>query len=109
MKKAAETELITALNIVVAEGMFIDPALAGNMVRRIWSVDQVAMTEKQSLSSREKEVLKLVALGYTNRQIAKELVISTKTVESHKANIKTKLNICNRSELVRYAIERKVI
>lgn len=110
LKQAAETELLNAIRMVARGSHFVDPAMAGNMVSRIWS-DQEGRSKdnRQQLSDRELEVLRLIALGYTNQQIANELVLSIKTVESHKANIKTKLNLTSRSELVRYAIEQKVI
>jgi len=64
---------------------------------------------KQILSSRETEVLKLIAQGYTNKQIGDELYISVKTVETHKARISKKLNLSRRSELVRYAFDEGLI
>lgn len=61
------------------------------------------------MSNREKEVLKFVGLGYTNKQIAEQLVVSIKTIESHKARIREKLNVSHRSDLVKYAIERGLL
>lgn len=110
LKKAADSELLTALRMVAQNARYVDPAVAGNLVSRIWSGKNSKTRDlKQELSDREREVLKYIALGFTNKQIASELVVSVKTVESHKANIKFKLNLNKRSELVRYAIEHKVI
>jgi two-component system response regulator NreC len=61
------------------------------------------------LSERELEVLRLVALGYTNSEIAKQLYISARTIETHRANLQTKLGVTGRPELVRYALERGLI
>ncbi len=108
LKKALDAELLTALRMVAKGVRIIDPVLAGNLVIRIYK-DERDERNKPELSEREKQVIRLIALGFTNRQIADELVLSIKTVESHKANIKTKLNLFNRSELVRYAIESKLI
>lgn len=110
LKKAADTELLTALRSVAKGIRVIDPVMAGNLVTRIWSADDGGNNQLNCpLSERESEVLRLIALGYTNRQIADKLIVSIKTVESHKANIKCKLGLTSRSELVRYAIENKII
>jgi len=61
------------------------------------------------LSDRELEVLRLIALGHTNNEIAEQLYLSVRTVESHRAHIQQKLGLSTRSELVRYAIERGLI
>lgn len=112
LKKASDSELLAAIRAVGRGETYLDPTLATSLVnlalgRNAGGAGKAA--DKQVLSTREKEVLGLVALGYTNKQIAEELVISIKTVETHKANIKTKLGLKKRSELVQYAMENGLI
>lgn len=111
LKKAADVELISAIRTVNRGEVYIDPLLVRHLVN-----DYIAPPEqdeprhvKSALSERENEVLKLIALGYTNKQIADELFLSVKTVETHKSNIKEKLNIRSRSDLVRYAIQNGLL
>lgn len=112
IKKASDSELLAAIRAVGRGETYLDPTLATSLVnlalgRNARGAGKAA--DKPVLSTREKEVLGLVALGYTNKQIAEELVISIKTVETHKANIKTKLGLKKRSELVQYAMENGLI
>ena len=112
LKKASEMELVTAIRAVGRGETYVDPSLANSLVRRALGKKHhpnKSRTTEGELSLREKEVLGLVALGFTNLQIAEELVISVKTVESHKANIKKKLGINRRSDLVRYAMEQQLV
>lgn len=112
LKKAADTELLSAIRAVHRGEVFLYPSLAKMLVQQVLHKDQAAKHDKDGydvLSAREKEVLRLVALGHTNQQIAELLVVSVKTVETHKSRIMDKLNLKNRSELVRYAIERGLI
>lgn len=105
LKKAAAEELINAIRVVATGGVYLDPALAGKVVggylgkRRFGGKPQ-----SNDLSDREAEVLRLVAWGYTNKEIAGYLRISVKTVETHKANIMQKLDLKSRVEMVRYAV-----
>lgn len=107
LKKAADLELITAIRAVNRNEVYIDPSLTKSVLRNIYGKPDKAQKkgrDEQQLSSREKEVLKFVAMGYTNRQIADKLLLSIKTIESHKARIKEKLHLCDRSDLVKFAI-----
>ena len=81
-------------------GRYLDPAIGG---WALTSADDVALTD------RELEVLRLVALGHTNSEIASRMYISPRTVETHRANLQAKLGITGRPELVRYALEHGVI
>lgn len=107
LKKAAAEELINAIRVVAAGGVYLDPTLAGKVVcgyigkRRLRGEQQ-----GHDLSERETEVLRLVAWGYTNKEIAAYLSISVKTVETHKANLMGKLDLKSRVEVVRYALRR---
>lgn len=109
LKRAADVELLAAIRTVFKGGIFVDSALSGILVREAFPAQEKRQKDGEPLSEREREVLKLVAMGYTNRQIAESLVISVKTVESHKAHIKEKLDLRGRSELVRYAVQHGFI
>nr|WP_269438312.1 response regulator transcription factor [Phosphitispora fastidiosa] len=110
VKKATDTTLISSIKEVARGGRVIDPVMAGALLSRVWSPEPVFhQNSSLKLSERETEVLRLIALGYSNLEIAEELVISSKTVESHKASIRSKLGVQKRSELVRYAMGNKII
>ncbi len=113
LKKAADLELITAIRAVNRNEIYIDPSLTKSVLRNIYGHSEKGSNKKdrieQPLSNREKEVLKLVAMGYTNKQIANKLLLSIKTIESHKARIKEKLNLSFRSDLVKYAISKGLL
>jgi two-component system response regulator NreC len=100
LKEASRTDLVRAIRTVARGGRYLDPAIGG---WALTSADNVALTE------RELEVLRLVALGYTNNEIAGRMYISPRTVETHRANLQAKLGLTGRPELVRYALEHGVI
>ena len=111
LKEAADTELITALHIVHDGQFYLSPTaqsvMVGDYLQRVNSGE-----EKDSyshLTEREREILKLVAEGYTNNQIAERLVISPKTVDTHRTHIMDKLNLHSRAELVKYAMRRGLL
>ncbi len=109
LKRAAAKELVAAINAIQRGESYLDPALTRTLIS-----DYVRQVERgdeapDSLTERELEVLKLVAEGMTNRQIALKLNISIKTVQTHRANLMDKLNLHDRTELVRYAIRRGLI
>lgn len=109
LKRAAAKELVSAINAVRRGDKYLDPSLTRTLIS-----DYVRQVERgdetpDSLTDRELEVLKLVAEGFTNRQIALQLNISIKTVQTHRANLMDKLNLHDRTELVRYAIRRGLI
>src|ERR1043165_100515 len=102
LKQSAPSELIHAIRAVAAGGKYIDPKLTAKVVN---SYGERARGEaKGILSERESEVLRLIALGYSNKEIGASLSLSVKTIEVHKANAMRKLNITSRIDLVRYAI-----
>jgi DNA-binding NarL/FixJ family response regulator len=100
LKRQADAELIEAVRSVAAGGRFVS-ALPG--------VDLDAEHDADPLTPRELDVVKLIAEAYTNRQIAQILSVSEKTVESHRANVLSKLGMRDRVELVRYAIKRGLV
>jgi two-component system, NarL family, response regulator NreC len=107
LKEAADSELVTAVRQVAGGTRYVDPAMGA----RIAAADaEAAQAEEQDpLSDREREVLRLLALGHTNQEIAKSLFISVRTAETHRAHIMQKLRISTRAELVRYAIAQGVL
>ena len=104
LKAAAIDELITAIQTVARGGTYIDSASRESLVHSPLA-DRVYKGDPQGkpLSQREIQVLSLVANGYTNKEIANELSISVKTVETHKANCMQKLDLKSRAEVVDYA------
>ena len=103
LKQSAPSELIHAIRAVAAGGKYIDPKLAGKVMDN-YSDRAMRGEAKGNLTERESETLRLIALGYSNKEIAASLSLSVKTVEVHKANAMRKLNITSRIDLVRYAI-----
>ncbi|WP_051321410.1 response regulator transcription factor [Chrysiogenes arsenatis] len=111
LKSAADTELIDAVRAVYSGEFALQKGLRENIARRtarkLRTSDSVPPVA--SLTKRELEVLRLVALGYTQQEIAEELGVSSKTVETHKSNIMEKLNTKKRSTLVKYALAHGII
>jgi two-component system response regulator NreC len=107
LKEAADNELVTAVREVAAGGRYVDP----NLGARIAAADAEAAraAAEDPLSEREREVLRLLALGHTNQEIAKTLFISVRTAETHRAHIMQKLRINTRAELVRYALDQGLL
>lgn len=102
LKRAAANELIGAIRAVASGGTFIDSALKTSLLPPTMAVDNVAPTA--TLSEREEEVLRLIARGYSNKEIAGQLDVSVKTVETYKARSFEKLGLKGRVELIRYAL-----
>jgi len=103
LKRATADELVQALRVVVGGDTYIDPALAGNVVES--QVGEPAATAVE-LSDREVVVVRLIARGYSNKEIAARLCLSVKTVETYKSRSMEKLGLRTRVELVQYAAER---
>ena len=107
LKRAASVELIHAIRVVAAGRVYLDPTLAGKLVGDLVRRKPVrGSAEGEVLSEREIEVVKLVAMGFNNREIAGQLDISVKTVETHKTHALEKLGLHSRAGLVRYALHR---
>ena len=102
LKKALDSELLSAIRAIHRGEMYIYPSLSAN----VWKTGLVVkpMDQARELSEREMEVLEAIVLGCTNEEIAKDLHISIKTVETHRKRIMEKLGLSKRSELVRYAL-----
>lgn len=109
-KRAAPDDLISAIRVVSQGNVFLYPSLAKLLVKDFLQRGEAGQAAiKEELTPREREVLTYIAEGYTNREIAEALVISVKTVDRHRENIMHKLNLHNRVELVKYAIEKGLI
>jgi two-component system response regulator NreC len=112
LKKAAEAELLTAIRAVARGEAYVDPAMTRVMIEGYLGIDgsqRAEVAQADGLTAREVEVLKLTAEGYTNKEIAEKLVISVKTVETHKAHIAEKLGVKSRVEWLRYAREKGLL
>jgi two-component system response regulator NreC len=103
LKEAVDAEVVAAVREVAGGASYVHPALGARMVAA--DAAARAAADADPLSEREHEVLKLLALGHTNQEIAQKLYISVRTAETHRAHIMRKLNLGTRAELVRYAIE----
>jgi two-component system, NarL family, response regulator NreC len=103
LKEAASEELVKAVRMAAAGRTYLQPELGARLAA------EPEVPTPDDLSDRELEVLRLIALGHTNNEIAKQLYLSVRTVESHRAHIQQKLGLTNRSELVRYALDRGLI
>jgi len=100
LKEAAANEVVGAIREVAAGGRYVHPELGARLIDTEPDAEKVRV---DPLSDREREVLALLALGHTNHEIAKQLFISVRTAEAHRAHIMKKLNLGTRAELVRYA------
>ncbi len=110
LKKAAGTELVSAIKAVHGGGTFLYPSVAKAVVEDYLRPDGSISERRHSrLTDREIEVLKLVAEGRSNQEIADMLCLSVKTVTGHRTNIMEKLDIHSRTELVKYAIRTGLI
>jgi two-component system response regulator NreC len=110
LKDAAARELLGAIRNVYRGESVLSPAITRLVIEEYlrWGDLQPAQTS-DGLSSREREVLQLIAEGHTNRQIGEILSISIKTVQAHRANLMQKLDLHDRGELIKYAIQKKII
>ena len=111
-KRAAPNDLVAAIHAVSNGGVFLFPSVARMLVRDYLQRREGSGeggTPFDNLTAREREVLTLIAQGSSNQEIAEKLVISIHTVNRHRENIMTKLDLHNRVELVHYAIEKGLI
>ena len=102
LKEAADVEVVAAVREVARGGRYVHPELGARLIAA--DAEAARKADEDPLSDREREVLRLLALGYTNSEIAKQLFISVRTAETHRAHIMTKLRLSSRAALVRYAI-----
>lgn len=111
LKSAPEMDLIGAIETVASGSAYLYPSATKSLIQEF--LHRVGRGEEVEhyhiLTSREQEILSLIAKGYSNKEIAAQLVVSVKTVESHKARIMEKLHLKTRPELVRYAIKKGLL
>ncbi len=103
LKEAADGELVEAVRRAAASETYLNPSLGARIAR------EPPPGPPDDLSEREVEVLRLIALGHTNAEIAEQLYLSVRTVETHRAHIQQKLRVSSRAELVRYALQRGLV
>jgi two-component system, NarL family, response regulator NreC len=103
LKESADAELVEAIRSAVAGEQYLNPRLGAKVAA------EPPPGPPDGLSDRELEILRLIALGFTNSQVAEELFLSVRTVETHRAHIQQKLGLSDRAELVRYALDRKLV
>jgi DNA-binding NarL/FixJ family response regulator len=103
LKQSASTELLRAIRTVATDCKFLDPAITDKVIGG-FSGRAKSAENKETVSERENEILRQVAWGYSNKEIAAKLNLSVKTVEAHKANAMRKLSMRSRIDIVRYAI-----
>jgi len=105
LKEAADTELVRAVRLAAEGRTYLNPQLGA----RLAAASRAAAGPPDDLSAREVEVLKLIALGHTNGEIASTLHLSVRTIESHRAHIQQKTRLTNRAELVAYARDDELL
>ncbi len=106
LKQSPSAELLHAIRAIAAGGKYLDPAVAGKVMGNYARRQSLSLSGKvkENLSNREEEVLRLIAWGHSNKEVASRLDLSVKTVEVHKANSMKKLGMRSRIDIVRYAL-----
>lgn len=107
LKEAADTDVVDAVRAVAAGEQYVHPTLGARLVSA--ESEERRRAEADPLSDREREVLRLLALGHTNQEIAALLFISVRTAETHRAHVLQKLGLSSRAELVRYALDHGLV
>ncbi len=102
LKQAVDTQLVEAIRVAASGGSYIDPELGAALA----TVDRDPVAQ---LSDRDRELLRLAALGYTNREIGEQLFLSVRAIEVNRSQLQAKLGIKTRPDLVRFAIEHKLV
>ncbi len=111
LKKAADVELITAIQAVMCGDLYVHPSMTKALLNDMVPAPLTTVIENEwdALSEREQAVLRLVALGYTSKEIADQLSLSVKTIETYRARGMEKLGLHNRAALVRFALAHGVL
>ncbi len=108
LKRAAAHELVSAIRAVAAGGTYLDPMLAGKVIGSFMRSRGRAVSDppEVALSQREEQVLRLIAQGFSNKEIAARLEVGIKSVESYKARAAQKLGFSRRAEIINYAMQK---
>jgi DNA-binding NarL/FixJ family response regulator len=110
LKRAVTDELVRAIRTVAAGGSYIDPTLASSLVSSYFNQDTAeGRAPAGELSERESQVLRLIAWGYSNKEIGWKLNISAKTVDTYKLRLMEKLSLRSRTDIVRYALQQGLL
>ena len=114
VKRAADTELLAAIRTVHQGRSYIDVGLENNQLQAVLDNEEQEATDAggrslDTLSERERQVLELVALGYTHKEVGEELSVSVKTVETYRSRLSEKLGLRSRAELVKFALDRGLL
>jgi DNA-binding NarL/FixJ family response regulator len=105
LKRSAASELLRAVEVIGEGGTYLDSSIAGQLVSKLGQ-RKTALAPSSALSEREREVVRYVAHGYSNKEIAGKLDVSVKTVETYRYRATEKLGLHSRADLVRYAIDQ---
>ena len=109
LKQSPPSELLQAIRATGAGGQYLDSSLTARVTAGFLGRESRSQKSAGSLSDREAEVLRLIALGHTNTEIGQRLHLSVRTIESHRAHIQQKTRRTTRAELVRYALEHGLV
>jgi DNA-binding NarL/FixJ family response regulator len=104
LKQSAPTTFLQAIRAVAAGGVYLDPAMTSRVADGLLDHRPTSGRSSASISERESDVLRLIAIGHSNKEVAARLDISVKTVEVHKANAMRKLGLTGRVDVIRYAV-----
>jgi DNA-binding NarL/FixJ family response regulator len=105
LKQSAPIEFLQAIRAVAAGGIYLDPAMTARVADGLLAGHaEIAGQPRGTITERESEVLRLIAIGYSNKEVATQLKISVKTVEVHKANAMRKLGLTGRVDIIRYGV-----
>jgi len=111
LKSAPHEELLNAIQLIYSGNAYLTPAATKRLMNEyLVKMQQEGFTSSyEILSEREKEILVWIARGYSNKDIAEQLVISVKTVETHKSNLMDKIGLRSRPDIVRYALQKGLL
>ncbi len=109
VKQAVDVELISSIRAVSRGEMYVHPSMTQALLRDLSPLSEAKSPSMSLLTPRELQVLRLIARGNTNRQIAKTLLLSVRTVDSHRANLMNKLGTTSRSDLIQYALDHHLL
>lgn len=109
LKTASPGELVCAIKTVYAGGTYVHPKMTDALARQLISPDAEHDYSYKQLTTRELEILQLLAKGYTNKEVSEKIFLSVKTIEAHRSKLYAKLGFKTRSELVAYALKHKLL
>ncbi len=109
LKGAPREQIFQAIRLIASGGSLLEPVIAMRLIRQVTAQDAESQSSDEPLTRREIEVLNHLSQGKTNKEIARELVISERTVKFHVSSILAKLNAGNRTEAVKTAVQRRLI